>query len=381
MKLNLHPKGIPKLEPLGTGTPLKKGGVVVGMRKEGDKEKIYFVGDDCHLLCVGATRSGKSRCLVLESICLLGLAGESIFCSDPKAELFHYTADFLKKLGYEVLVLDFKNPEKSMRYNLLQPIIDAINEGDTDRAEMLAWDLTNNLVGKPEGEKIWTNGECSIIAAAILCVVCDNQKRPEFQNMTNVYWFISEMCRIVILSGCEDVNGEVQRLLSIGVVNLVTGETMEDALDELTEALSEDGMQRYVVKAPVYEQPVSRHEKAPEPDEIIPYRWNARNIRIAVAGSQRRSGVTVTAFNLASWLAARGAEVAYIEVNQNRHLQLLLNIYEAAPDGEHYTIDGIDCYLTNEPDKAYQFTPLNRTGEQILTDEEKSNSYLEKLQK
>ena len=41
--------------------------------------------------------------------------------------------------------------------------------------------------------------------------------------------------------------------------------------------------------------------------------------------------------------------------NQNRHLQLLLNIYEAAPDGEHYTIDGIDCYLTNEPDKAYQF--------------------------
>ena len=192
---------------------------------------------------------------------------------------------------------------------------------------------------------------------------------------------------IVILSGCEDVNGEVQRLLSIGVVNLVTGETMEDALDELTEALSEDGMQRYVVKAPVYEQPATQREKAPEPDEIIPYRWNARNIRIAVAGSQRRSGVTVTAFNLASWLAARGAGVAYIEVNQNRHLQLLLNlyeaepdgehytidgidcyltnqnrhlqfllnIYEAAPDGEHYTIDGIDCYLTNEPDKAYQF--------------------------
>ena len=65
---------------------------------------------------------------MLESICLLGLAGESIFCSDPKAELFQYTSEFLKKLGYEVLVLDFKNPAKSMRYNLLQPVIDAINE-------------------------------------------------------------------------------------------------------------------------------------------------------------------------------------------------------------------------------------------------------------
>ena len=50
--------------------------------------------------------------------------------------------------------------------------------------------------------------------------------------------------------------------------------------------------------------------------------------------------------------------MAYIEVNQNRHLQLLLNIYEAAPDGEHYTIDGIDCYLTNEPDKAYQLSSM-----------------------
>lgn len=150
MKLNLRPKGIPSDTP---PPPLTKGGVVVGMKKEGDKEKIYFVGDDCHLLCVGATRSGKSRCLVLESICLLGLAGESIFCSDPKAELFQYTSEFLKKLGYEVLVLDFKNPAKSMRYNLLQPVIDAINEGDTDRAEMLAWDLTNNLVGKPGGRE------------------------------------------------------------------------------------------------------------------------------------------------------------------------------------------------------------------------------------
>ena len=62
--------------------------------------------------------------------------------------------------------MDFKNPAKSQRYNLLQPIINAVNAGDTDKAEMLAWDLTNNLVGKPEGEKIWTNGEmfhyCSI---------------------------------------------------------------------------------------------------------------------------------------------------------------------------------------------------------------------------
>ncbi len=190
-----------------TGTPeeifnpqipdLKRGGIVIGKSSEGDNERIYYVGEDSHLLCIGATRSGKSRCLVIPSICSLGLAGESIVVSDPKAELYHYCSGYLKRLGYEVLVLDFKTPAKSQRYNLLQPIIDAIERDDTDRAEMLAWDLTNNLVGKPTGEKIWTNGECSIIAAAILCVVCDNRKRPELQNMTNVYWFISEMCKTI----------------------------------------------------------------------------------------------------------------------------------------------------------------------------------------
>lgn len=177
---------------------LKSGGIAVGMTKEGDKEKIYYISDDTHTLTIGATRSGKTRNLVIQSICTLGLSGESMVISDPKAELFHYTAEFLKKIGYEVICIDFKNPAKSTRYNLLQPIIDAVNAGNTEKAEMYAWDITNILVGdNVSHEKIWENGEKSTIAAAILCVVVDNAKRPEFQNLTNVYWFVAEMCKNV----------------------------------------------------------------------------------------------------------------------------------------------------------------------------------------
>ena len=174
------------------------GGIVVGMEKHGGCEKLYYIGDDTHTLTIGATRSGKTRCLVIQSICAMGLAGESLLISDPKAELFHYTSAYLKKLGYEVICLDFKNPEKSTRYNLLQPVIDALKEKDMDRAEMYAWDITNILVGdNTSNEKIWENGEKSTIAAAILCVVFDNMKRPEYQNLTNVYWFIAEMSKPV----------------------------------------------------------------------------------------------------------------------------------------------------------------------------------------
>lgn len=177
---------------------LEEGGVAIGMHRCGNKEKIHYIADDTHTLTIGATRSGKTRTLVLQSICLMALAAESLVISDPKAELYQYTACFLEKLGYGVICLDFKNPEKSSRYNLLQPIIDAVNNGETDKAEMYAWDITNILVGdNTSNEKIWENGEKSIIAAAILCVVVDNVRRPEYQNLTNVYWFVAEMCKAV----------------------------------------------------------------------------------------------------------------------------------------------------------------------------------------
>ena len=178
---------------------IEKGGIVIGMKKEGDKEKIHYIKDDVHTLVVGATRSGKSRCLVIPSICSIGLSGESMVISDPKGELFQYTNQYLKSLGYEVICLDYKNPQKSSKYNLLQPVINAVKESDMEKAENLAWDITNILVGDGvSNEKIWENGEKSVIAVAILSVVLNNiedysKSKEEYQNLTNVYWFIAEM--------------------------------------------------------------------------------------------------------------------------------------------------------------------------------------------
>lgn len=178
---------------------LPQGGVVLGCKKQKDKEQIYFIGEDVHTLCIGATRSGKTRTVVLQSIGTLGLAGESMILSDPKGELYQYTYPYLKRLGYEVIAIDFKNPDKSDRYNFLQPVIDAIDNNDIAKAIDSTWDLTSQLVGEPKGERIWADGEASIIASAIMSVVYDNkgEKNRKYQNMTNVYYFISEMCKAV----------------------------------------------------------------------------------------------------------------------------------------------------------------------------------------
>lgn len=60
-----------------------------------DGNKCYINADDTHTLTIGATRCGKTRCHVLPTINILGLAGESIICADPKGELHQYTYPFL----------------------------------------------------------------------------------------------------------------------------------------------------------------------------------------------------------------------------------------------------------------------------------------------
>ena len=180
-------------------TTFNSGGIIVGYEKYKKNENIYYIDDNIHSLVVGATRSGKTRSIVLQTVGNLGLAGESMIISDPKAEIFHYTSKFLEDLGYEIITLDFKNPAKSTRYNFLQPVIDAVNREDFRKAEEYAWDITQSLVGNEDSkmEKIWRDGEMSVIAGAIMSVVFDNREHPEYQNLTNVFSFISEMCKTV----------------------------------------------------------------------------------------------------------------------------------------------------------------------------------------
>lgn len=174
------------------------GGIAVSYERSKFRESVACITDDVHILIIGATRSGKTRCLVIQSICALALAAEGMVVNDPKGELYHYTHSFLESMGYMVQVVDFNNPKKSCRYNPLQMIIDAVNENRIDDAQTYTWDFVTFLVEKNDhSEPIWRNGEMSVIAAAVMCVVYDNRDRPEYQNLTNVYNFIANMCKPV----------------------------------------------------------------------------------------------------------------------------------------------------------------------------------------
>ena len=176
--------------------PFAVGGLVVAYKKKGHKEYWSTITEDVHSLIIGFTGAGKTRHLVLQTLINLALAGESIFTNDIKGEIYQYSYPLLKRLGYKVIVLDFKNMAKSMSINFLQPVIDELNKGNVNGAIQKSNDIANILVGEKSdhGEPIWHNGELAVIGASIIACCYDNMKKPQNQNLPYVYEWITNMC-------------------------------------------------------------------------------------------------------------------------------------------------------------------------------------------
>lgn len=136
-----------------------------------------------HTIIIGATRSGKTRRVILPSIWSIGNSGESMIISDPKGELYQYTSAWLKQKGYEVILLDLLKPVRGNRWNPLDVINKALKGGDEEEAVRQAWELGNMMAWSKGGgtDPIWPQAEESLIAALFLAVATEapeNQKHP-----------------------------------------------------------------------------------------------------------------------------------------------------------------------------------------------------------
>ncbi len=209
-------------------------GVVVGMERVNGKDHIQYLASFAHAIILALTGAGKTRRVLLETICLQLMANDSIVVSDVKGEIYYYTSEYAKKRGYQIYTIDLVNPLKSSRYNFLQPIIDALAEGKirheqrieqlkaqmveakgdlevlanlakqleivkndyswTDKAQDYTWDLVAIFAGEQKGEPIWYNGETATLAACIMAICLEAPE--ECQNLYNVYNFIAYMSQV-----------------------------------------------------------------------------------------------------------------------------------------------------------------------------------------
>ena len=91
---------------------------------------VWMDKETPHWVYLGSTGSGKSVTQVIPYCSFLSSAEtkRSAFITDPKGEIFATTSKMFKDRGYEVITIDFHNPEKSNKLNILEPIIKEYEE-------------------------------------------------------------------------------------------------------------------------------------------------------------------------------------------------------------------------------------------------------------
>ena len=102
---------------------IKESGVPIWFSK--DYKYVWFDRETPHYTYLGSTGSGKSVTAVIPMCSFIATAKKkrSVFITDPKGEIFNTTSKMFKDNGYNVLTLDFRHPEMSNHFNILEPII------------------------------------------------------------------------------------------------------------------------------------------------------------------------------------------------------------------------------------------------------------------
>ena len=108
--------------------------------------ELWVDDGEYHNLVIGATGSGKTVSTILPTIKILAKKGESIICTDPKGELFEKTGSMLKAKGYNIILLNFRNPQKGNAWNPLTLPYRLYKSGNQDKAIELLDDLALNIL-------------------------------------------------------------------------------------------------------------------------------------------------------------------------------------------------------------------------------------------
>lgn len=202
-------------------------GVVLAAKKNKSKTDLDIIlTKPIHTLVIGTTGAGKTTGFLNPTIEILAntKTKPSMIISDPKGELFDTHSKRLKDLGYNILVIDLREPYKSTRWNpfdILKERIEQIKglsyiqkhadgtieangqifkdmEQISVRLQELrdeiyenAKDLTETIcpIGKTTDEG-WQKGARSLINAIVLAFCEDYEKdmiEPEQFNLTSLY--------------------------------------------------------------------------------------------------------------------------------------------------------------------------------------------------
>lgn len=108
--------------------------------------QIYVDNGENHTLVLGATGSGKTQTVILPTVKVLAKHNESMVITDPKGEIYEKTSEMLRAKGYQILLLNFRDPQNGSAWNPMDLPYKMYKEGNQDKAIELLDDLALNIL-------------------------------------------------------------------------------------------------------------------------------------------------------------------------------------------------------------------------------------------
>ena len=151
----------------GAGVPLINNGT-----------DIWVDDGEYHTMIIGSTGSGKTVCLVKPMVNLLAKKGESMIINDPKGELYKYCGDYLKSQDYNIVVLNFREPDRGNAWNPLTMPYYYFKTGNVDKSIELLEDIANNILVDPKNKDsaFWEKSGADYFSALALGLFRDGKE-------------------------------------------------------------------------------------------------------------------------------------------------------------------------------------------------------------
>ena len=117
-----------------------------GLAVINDGKTMWVDNGEAHNIIIGATGSGKTQAVVFPMVQSLAKKGESMIITDPKGEIYETTGEMLRERGYNIILLNFRNPQNGNSWNPMSLPYNLYKEDNTDKAIELLEDLALNIL-------------------------------------------------------------------------------------------------------------------------------------------------------------------------------------------------------------------------------------------
>ncbi len=193
-----------KLRPLSQNVknkPLPQG-TVVGCKCSNGKVTALVDCGDVHTLLIGAAGVGKTASFLIPNIEYACAAGMSFLCTDSKGDLYRQTGAVAKTYGYNIAVIDLRNPTRSDGFNLLylvnrytdEYILDG-NLASKAKAEKYAKVIAKTVINSSAADRgqnsFFYDAAEGLLTAAILIVA--EYCGPEKRHIISVFKLIQDL--------------------------------------------------------------------------------------------------------------------------------------------------------------------------------------------